>query len=150
MFTIRDATPDDYDAIIDLLNASDLVTSDILVPASRYWIAEDADGRCIGAIGVEFGASKSAALLRSAVVAPAYRGQGLGGTLTRTVFAACRASGHTTLYCFSTDAGDYWLKTGFVVVPVEEVTAELPDAPQVIDFDRRGWLPTEITFRIAL
>lgn len=147
-FTIREAVANDHDTIFGLLEDADLVTNDILVPGSRYWLAVAENGAVIGVIGAEYGTDS--ALMRSVLVTPEHRGEGIGAALVQTLFVSCRASGHHRIYCFSTDAGAYWLKTGFVEVPVSEIEAALPDAPQVADFDRRGWLPTEIAYRLDL
>jgi hypothetical protein len=39
---------------------------------------------------------------------------------------------------------------GFRRVPVSEVLAEIPDAPQVRDYRARGCLETEVAYRLDL
>jgi N-acetylglutamate synthase-like GNAT family acetyltransferase len=138
-------SPNEADRVIGFLQQHDLVTEGVLAPNTRYWFAVNPHGDVVGVIGLELG--DGAALLRSAVVAPDYRKHGVGSTLVIQAFSACRASGIYRVYCFSTGAGAYWQRFGFVEVPVSEVVAALPAAPQVVDFERRGWLPKETAWR---
>lgn len=147
MFTIREASERDKDIIWALLLRHELRTEGVLEPCTRYWVAEE-DGRIIGAIGLEIGSTS--VLLRSAIVAPNLRSRGLGRELTKTALNSARTDGYRVAYCFSTDAGDYWVARGFHICSVDEIVAELPDAPQVRLFDRLGWLPTEVAYKISL
>jgi predicted N-acetyltransferase YhbS len=80
----------------------------------------------------------------------AWRGQGMGEQLTRHLMQAMRVAGYLIFYLFSTGAGGYWTRLGIYEVPVAEVVAALPNAPQVRYYDERGWLPTEIAWRYDL
>ncbi|MEP7115425.1 MAG: hypothetical protein ABI862_19335 [Ilumatobacteraceae bacterium] len=56
-------------------------------------------------------------------------------------------SRHTAcLLQFSTDAGAFWSRQGFRKVPVPELVAALPDAPQVRHYEQQGWLPDEVAW----
>lgn len=147
MLVIRRAVITDTAPIIALLRTDDLRTEGILEDGTRYWVAEKGPA-LLGAIGLELG--QTSVLLRSAIVAPTQRGRGIGRNLTGNALAWARESGYRAAYCFSTDAGEYWLARGFIACPVEEVVRAIPDAPQVRLFDRLDWLPTEIAYRIAL
>ncbi|MCU0493034.1 MAG: GNAT family N-acetyltransferase [Chloroflexaceae bacterium] len=144
MTTIREANPADLESITSLLAACGLLAAGVLTPGSRYWLAEDGD-HVVGAIGLECGSE--AGLLRSAGVLPSQRGLGLGAQLTQRLFDAAAAAGLRHLYCFSTGAGDYWQRHGFVEVPVPELVAALPNCFQVQHYAALGWLPTEIAWR---
>ena len=60
---------------------------------------------------------------------------------------ALHHQGVARAYLFSTDAGAFWARTGFREVPVPELVAALPAAPQVRHYDALGWLPTEVAWR---
>jgi N-acetylglutamate synthase-like GNAT family acetyltransferase len=66
--TLREANASDAEAICALLWQMHLGTDNVLIPGTRYWLAEGADGALIGVVGLEFG--DGVALLRSASVLP--------------------------------------------------------------------------------
>lgn len=140
---IRRATPADADALRALLAACGLSDRGLLAEGSRYWLAEQG-GAPVGAVGLEYGAG--AALLRSAAVLPDLRGRRIGAALVRAALADAAGA---RVYLFSTGAGPYWQRFGFVEVPVPELIAALPDAPQVHHFTAMGWLPTEVAWRLT-
>lgn len=146
--TIREAERADADAIRALLAACELGSNDVLAAGTRYWLAEDGAGAAVGVIGMEIGGG--AALLRSAGVRADLRGRGLGARLLQALFEGARERGIARVYLFSTDAGSYWTRRGFREVPVPELVAALPDAPQVRHYDDLGWLPTEVAYRLDL
>jgi N-acetylglutamate synthase-like GNAT family acetyltransferase len=143
---LREATTYDLHRIAQLLQASGLRTEGILEENTRYWLACNGPD-LIGAIGLELG--PTCALLRSAFVSPGERGKGIGRELTEHALQWAWQNGFEAVYCFSTDAGPYWIRRGFKECAVEEVVRELPDAPQVRLFDRLGWLPTEVAYRVS-
>jgi N-acetylglutamate synthase-like GNAT family acetyltransferase len=117
----------------------------VLAPDTSYWIAEDLQDQIIGTIGLEFGTD--AALLRSASVLAAWRGQGVGAALVQEALTAASQEGFSRIYLFSTEAGSYWTRFNFYEVPVSEVIEQLPNVPQVREYDMRGWLTTEFAYR---
>lgn len=145
---IREAAQDDAEAIRTLLAACRLGSKDVLAPGTRYWVAEDSAGELTGTIGLELGAG--AGLLRSAGVRADMRGHGIGARLLAALLGSAQDAGIRTIYLFSTDAGSYWTMRGFEEVPVPDVVAALPDAPQVRHYDELGWLPTEVAYRRTL
>lgn len=145
--TIRAAIASDAEAIANLLTACGLSPAGILTPGSGYWLAVAA-AQVVGVVGLEYG--RAAALLRSAAVAPPYRGRRIGTTLLEHAEREAAARNVAGLYLFSTDAGAYWQSRGFVEVPVDEVVALLPDAFQVRHYAELGWLPTEVAWRKPL
>lgn len=146
---IRDATPHDYPHIQALLATHQMVPA-LFVPASRWWVTTREDGTICGAIGVEYGYATPVWLLRSAIVAPEARGAGRGVALTNAVIAAARHSQQAAIYCFSTDAGEFWIKMGFSEVAVTELLQMLPDAPQVAQFTALDWLASEVAWRYTV
>jgi N-acetylglutamate synthase-like GNAT family acetyltransferase len=145
--TIRSAHRADHDAIAHLLAEDGMRAEGVLLHGTRYWVAEHA-GSIVGAVGLEPGLH--AVLLRSAIVAPAARGRGIGAALTQTALAWARTAGFVRVYCFSTDTGSYWLTQGFTECPVNEVVTTFSGAPQVRLFETLGWLPTEVAYTLAL
>jgi predicted N-acetyltransferase YhbS len=55
----------------------------------------------------------------SVLVAPEFRGRGVGRALAYHVVAAARARGYTTLWAHTSTALDYWKRFGFVEVGAE-------------------------------
>lgn len=53
-------------------------------------------------------------------------------------------------YLFSTGAGGYFVRFGFVESSAGELVSALPDAPQVLRFAALGWLSTEAAWRLDL
>jgi N-acetylglutamate synthase-like GNAT family acetyltransferase len=141
---IREARYTDAAALDALLAECGLSSHGVLAPATHYWLAERG-GEVIGAVGLEFGFG--AALLRSAAVRPAARGQGLGAALLWWALDQARAGGYQRIYLFSTGAGAFWSRQGFREVPVPELVAVLPDAPQVRHYHEQGALPDEVAWR---
>jgi amino-acid N-acetyltransferase len=123
-FVVRAATPPDLAAVRALLAAAGLPTADVDAQfGARYAVALSGAGEVVGAEGVEtygrFG------LLRSAVVAEAWRGNGVGEALTRDRLAWARASGLEALYLLTTTAAAYFPRFGFEPVARASAPAEL-------------------------
>ena len=145
MYTVRRATPTDHVAIAALI-AHYAMVAPVFDMASAWWVAcADDGGQVVACIGAEHG--DGAWLLRSALVATSARGHGLGRQLTTALIGAAIQQHIQRVYCFSTDAGDFWQHMGFTEVPVAEVLAALPAVPQVAQFRQLGWLPTEVAWR---
>jgi N-acetylglutamate synthase-like GNAT family acetyltransferase len=144
-FSIREAAAHDAAAVQAVLTRNAQSTHAVLAPGTRYWLAEDAYGWVLGVIGIESGAE--VVLLRSAAVLSEFRGRGIGTALVQHALDAAAQSGQRAAYLFSTGAGAYWTRLGFRQVPVSEVVAALPNAPQVQQYEALGWLPTEVAWR---
>jgi N-acetylglutamate synthase-like GNAT family acetyltransferase len=147
-YTIREAGAAGSASLHDLLAQIGLSSHAVLAPGTRYWLGENEAGAVIGVVGLEYEAD--AVLLRSAGVLPSHQGCGLGTALTNHALDAARASGATRAYLFSTGAGAYWTRLGFREVPVPELVAALPNAPQVRQYAQLGRLPTEVAWRLDL
>jgi N-acetylglutamate synthase-like GNAT family acetyltransferase len=144
---VREAALADAEAIRALLKTNGLGADNILTPQTRYWCAANGD-ELVGSVGLELG--EGAALLRSAVVLPSWRGHGVGNLLVRAAIAGAQEAGCHSVFLFSTGAGPYWQRHGFREIPVPELVAALTDAPQVRRYHELGWLPTEIAWRLDL
>ena len=143
--------PDDLSTIFDLLLLTGLSTVRARITATldncTYWLA-CLDGTVVACLGLEHGERGS--LLRSAAVDPAHQGFGIGQRLTTIALAHARERGDTFVYCFSSHAGPYWQRFGFVPVSVWEVADSLPNVPQVQSGLTRGWLEEETGYRLDL
>ncbi len=144
-FDIIELTAKHKPEVLALIATDDLRPEDILSEGTRYWGAFSGDHQLIGVIGCEY--ENEYGLLRSALVLREYRGCGIAARLTQTLLQAAREMGLKAVYLFSTGAGDYWKRQGFVDTPVSEVVSLLPGAYQVKLFERLGWLPTEAAYR---
>jgi len=145
---IRELTPEDLGRVNALMSCDNSLRPEgILATGARYWGAFGEDG-LVGMIGCEY--QNGRGLLRSALVHPRHRGEGLGRRLTEHLIGDSRSMGLRVIYLFSTDAGPYWERLGFRRVPVREVTDAMPDAPQVRLFHGLGWLPTEVAYALYL
>lgn len=128
---------DSLELLLKLLEQSGLYTSSVTVHGSSYWLAS-LDGLGVGCIGLEHG--QDASLLRSAAVLPEFRSSGVGRALTLHALEQARLRGDRAVYLFSTDAGAYWQRFGFVEIPVLALAQALPDSSQVQSGQRLGWL----------
>jgi amino-acid N-acetyltransferase len=110
MSNIRPATAADYNQLIGLLQAESLPVVDIDTGLPHFFVATESPVIVAG-IGMEhYG---EAALLRSMVTAPAYRGRGLASALIDTLFDYARKKGVRTVYIVTTTAEMYFLEKGF-------------------------------------
>ena len=118
---IRNAKESDLSAVERLLSASDLPLDGVRDNFSDFIVAEEDDG-IAGAIGLErFG---SVALLRSAVVAPEYRGTGIGRQLVEELLERADEEGIDELYLLTTTAENYFPRFGFT----RTTRSAVPDA----------------------
>lgn len=141
-------TATDLDIIRDLILVVGLSTERSAITATlddcTYWIA-DLDGVPAGCIGLEHGQGVS--LLRSASVRPEARRGGIGRALATSALTQASLRGDSAVYLFSSDAGPFWEQFGFVPATAADVTAALPDAPQVRSGLLRGWIHEEQVWR---
>lgn len=148
---LRQAAGTDLETIRDLILAVGLGTERRAITATlegcTYWIAE-LDGVPAGCIGLEHGEGVS--LLRSASVLPESRRRGLGRALATSALTHATLRGDRAVYLFSSDAGPFWETFGFAQVPVDELEAALPAAPQVISGVTRGWIRDEVAWKREL
>ncbi len=141
------AGPEDFETIKGLLERCGLYTSSVTPEGSTYWIAE-LDGIPGGCIGLEHGVGAS--LIRSTAVVPDFRGHRLGRALVLSALTQASLRGDETVYLFSSKAGDYWQRFGFVPSTPAEVEAAIPDAPQVKSGVLRGWIQDEQVWKRAM
>lgn len=74
---------------------------------------------------------------------------GVGRALSVAAIESARHQGDLALYLFSTKAGPYWKRFGFVEVPVDDLVRALSTVPQVRSGIERGWLADEVAWALA-
>jgi N-acetylglutamate synthase-like GNAT family acetyltransferase len=119
----RDLVP-----VRELLASAAMMTDGIEWPAACYLLAYHGD-EPVGVIGVE--AKIDAALIRSLYVKPAMRQRGIGAGLLAAARKAAHTRGARHLYLFSTEAGSFFARLGFVLTDVANIVAALSGVPQV-------------------
>jgi len=118
---IRRAAKSDLPAVEKLLAASDLPTDGVRDNFSSFVVADD-NGAIAGAIGLEkYG---SFALLRSAVVSPDHRGNGVGRRLVEQLLERAEEAGVDEIFLLTTTAEEYFPRFGFA----RAERATVPDA----------------------
>jgi amino-acid N-acetyltransferase len=120
--TIRGATPDDLAPVLALLREAGLSVPGAEEHFGSFVVAERG-GRVVGAMGLELRGRE--ALLRSAVVSPGERGNGVAARLFERVCALAHASGVDTLVLLTSAAEGYWARHGFTRVSRDEVPASV-------------------------
>jgi N-acetylglutamate synthase-like GNAT family acetyltransferase len=152
MFSIRRAGAEDFESVCDLVVALGLISERSRITntfdGSSYWVAVNDSGSVIGCVGLEHG--EHASLLRSAAVLPESQGMGVARALSLAAIESARDQGDLALYLFSTGAGPYWQRLGFVEVPVDDLVRALPTVPQVRSGIERGWLAEEVAWTLIL
>jgi amino-acid N-acetyltransferase len=98
----------------------------------------------VGAEGIEV--YDGSGLLRSAVVAEAYRGRGIGDRLTVDRLSWARRQGLHEVWLLTTTAADWWPRFGFSVA----VRREAPDALQASPEFAGACPASAVAMRLAL
>ena len=114
MPTLRQALADDWQAVRDLLLASDLPLDDLGPDKlDGFLIAED-DNAIVGLIGLEV--MGTVGLLRSLVVEKTVRSTGLGGKLVGALESAAEAAGIVEVWLLTVDAEQFFQQHNFEIV----------------------------------
>ena len=140
---IERATHDDRDAMAKMLDACGLSSFGILAPSTLYWVCR-AESGLVGICGMEVG--DRCALLRSVCVLESQRGKSIAERLVGYALLEATRLDLEDVYLFSKDTGGYFERLGWREVPVAEVAARLPRAPQVRRYEEIGWYPDERAF----
>lgn len=140
---IRGARGEDLAAVRALLSAAALPLAGVPADLRGFLVAESG-GTVVGAIGLEDYGEHG--LLRSAVVAPAWQGRGVGGRLTAALLGAARRDRRSALFLLTTTAAGYFPRLGFRAVPREEVPAAVQNS---VEF-RHACPTTAVAMRLDL
>jgi ribosomal protein S18 acetylase RimI-like enzyme len=142
---IRRAESADFEAICDLVVLLKLISDRSRITntfdGSSYWVACTESGAIVGCVGLEHGTGAS--LLRSTAVHPSLQGQGIGSRLALLAIEGARLRGDRSVHLFSSHAGTYWQRFGFVSESVWALADALPTVQQVISGKERGWIVDE-------
>ena len=118
--SVRPAREGDWPVIEELLRDGTLPTAGAQEHLGDFLVAEGG-GSVVGVIGLERYAD--GALLRSAAVAPAWRGHGVGEALVRALLAHARGRGVASLFLLTETAERWFPRFGFARVTREDVPA---------------------------
>lgn len=119
MPVLRQATPDDWGAVQNLLLASGLPVDDLCAEKLEGFLIADHDNMTVGLIGLEI--IGTVGLLRSLVVEESARSTGLGGKLIGSLESAAEAAGIAELWLLTIDAERFFQRHNFEIV--DRITA---------------------------
>ncbi len=123
MPTLRQALPEDWRAVRELLLASNLPVDDLGPDRlERFLIAEDGDV-VVGLIGLEV--LGTLGLLRSLVVENEARRAGLGGKLVGALESAAQTAGLAELWLLTNDAERFFQRHNYEIVDRDSVPDEI-------------------------
>jgi amino-acid N-acetyltransferase len=108
---------------VALLQASNLPTADLTDEQMGYFFYCGPPAAPTALVGVELHGSN--ALLRSLVVAPAHRSNGLGAVLVRHAEEFARAEGATSMYLLTSTAEPFFKRCGYAQANRETAPAEI-------------------------
>ena len=127
IFPLQFATAADRNAVIELLQAAGLPSSDVPTTLDGFLLARDEEV-LLGTVGLEvFG---SVALLRSLAVVPAWRQQGLGQQLTRAILQHATDLSVRSVYLITTTAESFFHQAGFESLPRSETPTSIQQTAQ--------------------
>ena len=118
MERLEPATASDHEAIVALLRACDLPSSDLVPHLQHFLVARDG-AALVGVIGLEVHGRDG--LLRSLAVPEARRGHGIARRLYAAIIGTARRLGLEHLYVLTTTARGFFELLGFQVLRREEV-----------------------------
>ena len=121
--SLRPAAAKDLAAVRELLREAKLHLEGLEKQFGGHYAVAELEGKLVGAMGIEVYGRYG--LLRSAVVAPAHRGSGLGARLTRERIAWADARRIEALYVLTVTAAPFFARLGFVEVPRKSAPAEV-------------------------
>ncbi len=123
MPTLRQALPDDWGAVRELLQASGLPIEDLGPERLDGFLIAEHDEVVVGLIGLEvFG---NVGLLRSLVVEKNARSAGLGGKLVGALEAAAEVAGISELWLLTIDAEKFFQRHNYEIVKREAAPLEV-------------------------
>jgi len=126
---IEPAQPADEAAIRALLRQAELPDEDFAVHLPHFLVARHSGG-IVGVIGLELHGAD--ALLRSLAVAPAWRGDGLGGALVRRLEDEARRKSVQHFYLLTASAEKFFARRWFKTIPRNRVPAAIAATPEFL------------------
>jgi amino-acid N-acetyltransferase len=125
---LRNAETPDLAALLALLDEANLPAAGVSEWLAEFLVAE-VGAELVGAAGLEVYAS--GALLRSVVVAPAWKGRGVGGALVEAALKRAQRAGRLRVYLLTTTAEQYFPRYGFRAISRSDVPE---DVQQSVEF----------------
>ncbi len=129
---IRTARPTDLEPLLAQLGRAGLPTLGVAEHLSNFFIAEDPSGTLLGAIGLEYYGGDTA-LLRSAVVDPSRRSQGVGSALYESLLTKARTMGICRLVLLTNTAETYFARKGFQKIQRSAITGPVTQSIEFTD-----------------
>jgi amino-acid N-acetyltransferase len=140
---LRPARPADLRGVHALLTEAKLPLEGVPPDLAHFFIAERGD-ELVGAIGME--SYGTAALLRSAVVSPSWRGSGVGKRLVHALLEAAHFGGTREVVLLTTTAEQWFPRFGFERI----ARAEAPQAVHASEEFRGACPASAVTMRLTL
>ena len=128
--------------VLALLEAANLPTVGVQENLTAFIVARVGD-EVVGCCGVE--SHGAYGLLRSLVVAPVHRGQGIAVTLVAHVLSLPQHAAYAGIYLLTTTARDFFPRFGFEVCP----RGEAPEAIRASWEFRTGCPDIAVVMRLA-
>lgn len=128
MKCVEQSQPEDRDAILAVLTAAGLPTSDLVGGTAVEFLVVRRDENVVGVVGLEHAGAH--ALLRSLAVHPDARDRGLGHTLVDAIQEHASDKGFSMLFLLTTTAADFFVRRGFRHVERMEVPADIQGTQQ--------------------
>jgi amino-acid N-acetyltransferase len=127
--TITNASTDDLRDILDLLSLVQLPHDGVAENVNDFLVARDESSRLIATIGLEH--HGNTALLRSAAVAPAYQGCGIGSRLTEQLLERATNNGTERVVLLTSTASEFFARRfGFCETSRTAFDKELAASPE--------------------
>jgi N-acetylglutamate synthase-like GNAT family acetyltransferase len=142
-FRTEAARAQDLDAGLELLRRAGLPDTGVAEGFSDFLAVRDGT-RLVGLCGLEVHGKDG--LLRSLVVDPQYRGEGVGAALVDGTMARARERGVSRVYLLTTTARDYFLRRGFRDCPREDAPTAIQESWEF----KSGCPSTSAFMRIAV
>lgn len=129
--TLQRAEADQVAYIERLLAANDLPAADVRSKPECFYIGS-IDGNPVGVGGLELAGRDG--LLRSVVVEPAWRGQGIGTALCDALETTASAEGVRRLYLLTTTAAAFFARRGYDEIDRVEAPVAIQETTEFTDF----------------
>ncbi len=141
---IKIADTEQQRIIVNRLRDVGMLWQDIDLTCAQFFVALTGDTVC-GFVGLEF--DGPFALLRSLYVEPAYRQHGIAAQLLNQAHQFAQSCGTHAVFCFSTEAGGYFLRQGYGETLVASAVQHLRNTPQARYYLEHGAaLAEEVTY----
>jgi amino-acid N-acetyltransferase len=119
---IRAATSKDFASLCNLLEAEHLPTIDLHKELPHFFL-KTMDDKIVGSIGLElYGKS---ALLRSMMVTPHHRNEGIASELIGELLSYAKKNGVHDVYLITNTAEEFFSRKGFIKINRTEVNKEI-------------------------